>query len=301
MVQEFGNPAGRLVQVTQHHYPFGCAYKNYKEIDITKLDSVDAANSKTGPSLIPVDAAAAREKMLAPAAYHTYESVLHGIRTAIGEADVSFRLTEVNSLWFSGLEGASDRYASALWGLEYLHWWISHGAAGLNFHTGDRTGGVVTMPCRYAAFDTSAHGFDVRPLGYGMKLFALGGHGKQLPVTVSTAPEHRVVAYANLEDDSTVNVTVINKAHGEAASSVDVRIKLDAAITGPDARVISLKAENGEVSADSSKVTIGGAHIEEDGSWRGDWSPLKVPGDDSNSITLTMPPASAAVVKAKIR
>jgi hypothetical protein len=239
--------------------------------------------------------------MLAPAAYHSYESVLHGIRAAIGDADVSFRLTEVNSLWFSGLEGASDRYASALWGLEYLHWWTSHGAAGLNFHTGDRTGGVVTMPCRYAAFVTSANGYDVRPLAYGMKLFDLGGGGKMLAVTVSASPENRIVAYSNLAADGTVNVTVINKAHGEAAASADVRIKLDAAIAGPDAKVIFLKAENGDISTNSSKVTIGGAHVEEDGSWRGDWSPLKIAGDGGNSIALTMPPASAAVVRATIK
>jgi hypothetical protein len=145
MVRDFGGASGRLVQLTLHSYPFGCSYRNPGERDVTKL--------------VPIDDAAARESMLAPAAYGTYEKIRQGIADAVAGTPVSFRLTETNSFWFSGIKGASDSYASALWGLDYLHWWTSHGAAGLNFHTGDRTGGAVSLPCRYAAFVSSAQGY----------------------------------------------------------------------------------------------------------------------------------------------
>ncbi|TAK93236.1 MAG: hypothetical protein EPO07_18390, partial [Verrucomicrobia bacterium] len=32
LAREFGHASGRLVQLTQHSYPFGCAYRNYKEV-----------------------------------------------------------------------------------------------------------------------------------------------------------------------------------------------------------------------------------------------------------------------------
>src|SRR5262249_8421489 len=36
MVADFGNPAGRLVKISQHWYPFGCSFKNPKMKDVQK-------------------------------------------------------------------------------------------------------------------------------------------------------------------------------------------------------------------------------------------------------------------------
>jgi hypothetical protein len=185
--------------------------------------------------------------------------------------------------------------------VDYLHWWASHGADGVNFHTGDRTGGAIVLPCRYAAFASSEYGYEMRPLGYGMKLFDLGGHGKQLPLNVSSAPEQGLVAYATLAEDKTVFVTVINKAHGVGATNTVVQLKLDAPLAAPEANAIFLAARNGDIAAGSSDVTLGGALIKEDGSWQGQWTPLQVSGNSKNVIAVTMPPASAAVIKAIIR
>jgi hypothetical protein len=285
MVRDFGNATGRLVKITQHSYPFGCAYKNPKaKEDITKL--------------IPFDAAESREKMLSTNAYNTYEKIYKGIAGAIAGSSVTYRLTEVNSYWFSGLKGASDSYASALWAVDYLHWWTSRGADGLNFHTGDRTGGDLSMPCRYAAFVTSAHGYEIRPLAYGMKLFDLGEHGKQLPAITSSATNF--VAYAVLEGKS-VAVTLINKAHGADATNLEVRVKLDAPPDGSSAQVIFLEAANGDIDAGPSGVTLGGAPITEQGMWNGHWTPLVVSGDHEPAINISMPPASAAIVRATLR
>ena len=135
MIHDFANKDGRLVELSQHSYPFGCSYKNPKDKD-------DPAK------LVPFDAAESREKMLAPSAYDAYETIHDKTAKLVEGTDLPFRLTETNSYWFSGLKGASDSYASALWGTDYLYWWLSHGAAGMNFHTGDRTGGSPTMPAQ---------------------------------------------------------------------------------------------------------------------------------------------------------
>lgn len=285
MVRNFGAPAGPLVQITQHSYSFGCSYKNPGEKDVTKL--------------VPVDVPAAREKMLSPDAYGIYEKILRGITNAIAGTPVSFRMTEVNSYWFSGLQGASDSYASALWGLDYLHWWASRGADGLNFHTGDRTGGAITLPCRYAVFVSATDGYEARPLAYGLKLFSLGGGGKTLSVTVSSDTNQNLVAYATLTG-KTVCVTLINKAHGPEATNAGVQLKLDALLSGKEARVIYLTAKDGDIAAGSADVTLGGAPILEDGSWRGKWTTLPV-AKGTNVVSVTMPPASAAVVKVKVQ
>ncbi len=232
MVRDFANASGRLKMITQHSYPFGCSYKNPQARgDITRL--------------IPFDAAQSREKMLSPNAYHTYETIYQGIASAIAGTSVPYRLTETNSFWFSGLKGASDSYASALWAVDYLYWWAEHGARGMNFHTGDRTGGDLSMDCRYAAFVTSGHGYEARPLAYGMKLFDLGGHGKLLPVAVSS--EANLVSYASLEND-TVAVTIINKNHGPGSEEQTVQIKLDAPLAISKAQVIFLRARNNDIA-----------------------------------------------------
>lgn len=287
MVRDFGAPSGRLIQIAQHSYPFGCSYRNPGERDPSKL--------------VPFDAAASREKMLSPKAYDVYEKIRQGMADAVAGTSLSFRLTETNSYWFSGLKGASDSFASALWAVDYLHWWAAQGADGLNFHTGDRTGGAISLPCRYAAFVSSAHGYEVRPLGYGMKLFSLSGQGRKLPVRVPSGPDQALAAYATLTDDRTVSVTLINKAHGAGATKTDVQLTLDAPLAGSEARVIFLAAVHDDIAADSSKVTLGGAPIREDGSWRGRWTPLRVSRDGGRAIRLAMPPASAAVIKAAIR
>jgi len=288
MARDFGGEADRFVQVTAHQYPFGCAYKNPgQRSDISKL--------------IPFDGEASREKMLAPQAYDSYESVRQGLASAVAGTTISFRLTEVNSFWFSGLPGASDSYASALWGLDYLHWWTSHGAAGLNFHTGDRTGGALSMPCSYAAFVTSGAGYEARPLAYGMKLFDLGGHGRSIKATAAAGVEKELVAYAVLDNDKNSFVTIINKAHGASATPTEVQLKFDAAADSSEASAIFIQAVRGDLAGGSEDVTLGGAAIREDGTWNGRWIMLPVTDSGRATIVVNVPPASAVVVKEKLR
>jgi len=237
--------------------------------------------------------------MLTPSAYRTYDRVLQGMVEAAKDTDVSFRLTETNSYWFSGLKGASDSFSSALWALDYLHWWSSHGAAGLNFHTGDITGGAIALPCRYAAFVTSDTGYEARPLSYGMKLFSLAGSGKSLVVEVSSSDQN-IVAYANLYQNKTVLLTLINKEY-KSTEKLRIRIQLDAPLEDSKVEVISLEAKNNDIAAGSDSVTLGNARIESDGTWKGQWRILPDSNVGNNEINMTIPSACAVVIKANIQ
>lgn len=285
MVQDFGNTSMRLIQITEHIYPFGCAYTNGREQDVSKLT--------------PVDAAASREKMLSPAAYDLYGPPRKGLADAVSGSHVSFRLSETNSYWYSGLAGASDRFAAALWAVDYVHWWISNGADGVNFHTGDRTGGAVSLPCRYSAFVSSPQGYEVRPLGYGLMLFHLGALGRLLSANVSSDPEGSLAAYASLSQGSTVLVTLINKDHGAGAASREVRLKLDVPLASSEAQIIFLSALDNNIAASSPETRLGGASIKPDGSWHGRWTSFRA-NKNGNSVTVRMPPASAAVIKVSV-
>ena len=287
MIREFGNKDGRLVLLAQHSYPFGCSYRNPSEKDPTKL--------------VPFDAAESREKMLAPAAHDIYRRIHDQTARLVEGTSLTFRMTETNSYWFSGLQGASDRYTSALWGADYLYWWVSRGAEGINFHTGDRTGGAITMPARYAVFVSSPTGYQVRPLAYGLKLFDLGGLGALVPALVSPLSGQNLVAYATLGDDKSLAITLINKTHGPDATPTDVHIKLDVPLADATGQTIDLRSANSDIAADASTVTLGGAAIQEDGTWSGNWSDLAKSAISENAITVTMPSASGMVIKARVR
>jgi hypothetical protein len=282
IVRDFGTPEGRLVQITQHSYPFGCSYKNPGD------------GMKDVKLLVPVDAAEARKRMVQSPPVGTYEEILKGMQASVAGTPLTFRLTETNSYWFSGLEGASDRHASALWALDYLHWWISHGAAGINFHTGDRTGGSVNLPCRYAAFVTSTDGYEVRPLGYGMKLFAESGTGRYLPARIEASKANQITAYAVARDDGVIALTLINR---DTQNEASIRIDLPSAKAFKKARMLKLQAKGNDIAAGSRDVTLNDASIADDGKWSGKWKALEKSATAGSAISVALAPASATVVE----
>ena len=287
LAHEFGSVTGRLVEVSQHQYPFGGSYINNPW-----------PKHPTIENLIPADTTKSREKMLSPAAYKTYEKVYKQFTDATKGTSVPFRMSECNSLSCSGLWGVSDSFAAALWSLDYLYWWASHGATGLNFHTGDRSGGGDGFIARYAAFRTNPEGgYMVFPLSYGMKMFDFGGHGKLLPTAVTAATNQNVVAYSTLSEGKTVFVTIINKMHGPEAKEQVVKVKLDQPLADSKANVIHLCGRNNEIGGNLTDVTLGGAPIKADGTWDGDWTELPASAISKDGITVKMRPASAVVVK----
>ncbi|MDE3098337.1 MAG: hypothetical protein KGJ88_02590 [Verrucomicrobiota bacterium] len=270
-MRDFGRP-DHVTLITEHLYPGG-------------------AGNKVPSPAIGID------RMLSPRFTRVYQSFYDSFVPAALSNGLPCRLEEVNNYYNGGAAGVSDTFAAALWGLHFMHWWAAHGAAGLNFHTGDKVAaGHSLRPSKYTAFFTSENGFNVRPLGYGIKAFDLGGHGKILPVHVQNLDTNlNLAAYGVLGRDA-VYVTLINQGHGPVAHGSRL------AIVTPRARwsraeILYLLAPDNNVAATSGE-TLGNSAISNRGKWNGSWRPLPIPSQRASvPIFIAMPPSSAAIVK----
>jgi len=195
-----------------------------------------------------------------------------------------YRLTEAND-FTGGVTNASNAFASALWALDFMHWWAAHGANGVNFHNK-----------RWIPTDTIIPGSSGRwviyPRGYGIKAFDLGGHGCVEPLTMSNASGLNLTAYA-VGSGSDLYVTVINKEHGDGARGAAVTIVPNGFSSG-SAAAIFLTVPNGNVGA-TEGVTLGGAVITNNTPWQGQWMALTPFANGQGSVTVSA--ASAVVVR----
>jgi hypothetical protein len=209
---------------------------------------------------------------------------------------IPYRLEEVNNYFNGGATNVSNTFASSLWGLDFMYWWAEHHAAGMNFHTGDRVAaGYALLPSKYTAFFSTTNGYVVRPLGYGIKAFDLGGHGRFVPITISNSNQLNLTVYAVLGDDNTLSVTLINKEHGANARGTFVRFLPEGSYRSGE--FIYLTAPGNDV-AGTTGVMLGGAEIKPDGSWNGKWQAMILPAHEGQfPMGVEVPPATAAIVK----
>jgi len=237
---------------------------------------------------------AGRDRMLSDSFLKAYQKLYDSFVPMALADGLPYRLEEVNNYFNGGATNVSNTFASALWGLDFMYWWAEHHAAGLNFHTGDRVAaGNSLLPSKYTAFFSTTNGYVVRPLGYGIKAFDLGAHGRIVPVKLTGADGLNVRAHAVLGADNNVYLTLINNEHGDSAKDIQVTFGQPVAM----AESISLTAPNGDVAA-TSGVTLGGGEITADGSWNGKWSPLEA--RTGSKMTVTVPSATAMVLKLKL-
>jgi hypothetical protein len=234
-----------------------------------------------------------RARMLSNDFVRAYQKLYDGFVPMASSNALPYRLEEVNNYFNGGATNVSNTFASALWGLDFMCWWAAHGAAGLDFHTGDRVAAGSRMTqSRYTAFFTATNGFVVRPLGYGIKAFALGGRGRLLPLTFPAQSGFNLSAYGGLAPDNTVCVTLINKEHGPAARAANVT--LDPGPGYARGQALYLTAPDGDVAAQTG-VTLGGAAIKQDGTWEGTWTPLAP--SPAGVFTVKVPASSAAIIR----
>lgn len=255
-------PVSLAALITQHGYVFGNSFK-------------------------VADTQAARLKMLSTDLPKRYEEIYQSILSIDNSEHTPLRLTETNSFYNAGAQGVSNVMASALWALDYLHWWAARGIAGINFHTGDQVAaGAKTVPCWYAAFQSTADGHEVKPLGYAIKAFALGSEGRTVPITLAHDSQLNMSAYGFMSDDTILYITVINR---EPVKSVSIVINY-ACTSGESIALIAPQND----SAATSGVTLGGASFDYNGSFKPSWQKL-VPSQ--NTAIVEVPPTSAVLVK----
>jgi len=276
--KSFANDMGgwdHLAYVTQHDYP----RKNGEVVTNAVL------------------AAEGRERLLSPDMYQVYQKFHDVFAPAAKAKGIGYRLEEANSYSRGGAVGVSDTFTASLWIIDYLYWWASHDALGINFHTGEKVMRGLPGPERpnvYTAFTSSLNGLTVLPTGYGMKLFNLGSQGRLVPINVaSNADNLNLAAYGTLAPDKTLCITVLNKEYGAAGRAA--KLTINAGMPSAPAQAIFMSAPQGDITTITG-ITIGDAPIKEDGSWNGKWSQLPAAAKDG-SITVTVPAASAAVIK----
>ncbi|MDB6017626.1 MAG: hypothetical protein JWR19_2115 [Pedosphaera sp.] len=261
---------GRIALITQHDYPGGSGRK--------------VTNSAAG-----------RDNMLSTAWPEAYQKFYASFVPATVANGIPYRLEEANNYYNGGAKDVSDTFAAALWGLDYLHWWAAHGANGINFHSGDTVAaGEENAPCRYAVFWTSPSGYSAHPLGYALKAFELGGYGQLVPAQIAAnADDVNLTAYGLLAKDKSLLVTLINKDHSTGAH--DAKVTLTPGDAYAKGTVMYLTGPQGDVAA-TSGITLGGAPIKDNASWKGKWTKLAKPSA-SGEFTVKLPAATAAVIK----
>jgi hypothetical protein len=231
------------------------------------------------------NAAAAREAMLSPAWREHYQKFYENFATAALSNGLPYRLEEANNYSDGGATNASDTFASALWSLEYLHWWAAHGAGGINIHGRRGVRNAVLNPL------PAGQGWNIHPVGYGLLAFNLGGHGRAEPVALSKPDSLNLTAYAVRGTDE-LFVTILNPGARDMAVTV-----VSDGISGP-ASVSLLTVPNGGLAA-TTGITVGGASVSDDGSWAGEWTPLSPAKNGRCAVAVSA--ASAAIVKMAAR
>ena|GEM_PF-577510 len=213
----------------------------------------------------------------------SYYPLLYAASGATSQNDsLTYRLTESNS--FSGYRaGASNSFATALFSLDYMHWWAAHGAAGVNFHNKQWVGnGPIYM-------DGNGN-FQTYPVGYGIAAFNIGGHGRADSLEMTNPDTLNITSYA-VADTNALYLTIINKEHNTGMRNALVNIIAPG--YSNSASVMYLMVPDSNV-LDTTGVLLGGASITNSG-WQGKWS--SIDSVNANGYYVTVPAASAAIVK----
>lgn len=209
---------------------------------------------------------------------------------------VSYRITETNP-FTEKVSGGSNSFATALWALDYMHWWaaantitghstLTRGCLGVNFH--NKQWGENNV-----IYQVSTTDYEVYPIGYGLKAFGLGGHGYVMPCSITSNVDGvNLTAYAVGNALETV-VTIVNKEHG-GGSPKDAAITLTlTGFTAASAQWMELAGGTGGGS--STSATLGGASISNSSQNLGTWTQLTLNG--SGQPTVTIPATRAGILR----
>lgn len=235
-----------------------------------------------GKTRIPV--AEAIDKMLSPDwVKKKYPSIYEETLLPILNEGLPYRMTESDD-YLKGIPNASDAFASALWGLDYLHWWAAHGASGVNFHN------TEWLKTDTVYFDGDSASYRINPKAYAIRAFELGSRGSTKSVALVNNENLNLTAYA-VGDETNLYLTIINKEHGANSRAAAVTIVADD-FSPNTAEAMFLTAANGKVEA-MDGITLGGSSILNNAAWEGRWTPIK---HGKNDCVVTVPSGAAAIV-----
>ena len=225
------------------------------------------------------------DEMLSPTCDTVKYPACYGKLGAMAKSHgLSYRFSEGNShVATPASVGGNHSFATALFALDYLHWWAAHGCQGVHFHTG--MGGY-----NGALFPGTNGDYELYPITYGIAAFNVGGHGTVNSVAIKNPDNLNLTAYAVTDSNNDLLVTIINKEHGASARDGIVTINAH----GKPGSVMYLKVPNNDVT-NTAGVTLGGATMDDNSQWQGRWSSLDSANNAGSMIKVEA--SSAAIVK----
>ena len=213
---------------------------------------------------------------------------------AANAAGLPMRVDEANSAYSGGVDGVSNTYAAALWGLDYSLQMAQAGLAGVNIHGGL---GVCNEPiwngkwqrytpiCAADKADEAAQIYRAMPIYYGLWMARQLGAGRFLPVTVTGT--RNITAYAVRGDDGKLRLAIVQK---DETSAAPVTVTVD--VGGRDRRGQVLRLTGESLGAEPTAVQ--GATVDRAGHLapgRPDAARVR-----AGSLSLDVAAGSAAVV-----
>ena len=262
--------SGHLPMVSCHYYVFGSG-RNAEQ-----------------------DLVGTRERFLSESNATKYQKLYEETAKPLALLKVPYRIDEMNSCYNGGAKGASDTYSSALWSLDWDHWWASKGIEGVNYHTGESVGmnGGFHAP-NYASFVhlPNESGFNVRPISYAHLAFKEGAKGRPMQTHLEGSANVSVYSY---RDGDTYLVTVVNKEHAPQELPVQVTLSLPKNSGEGMWERLDLVQKSGDIAA-SSDISVGEAPISPGGLWNGHWKVLSKMG--TGTIKVDILPASASIFR----
>lgn len=277
--------SGILIEGLQHHYVWGSPGNT------TAQEAIDDMLSNAWDDNTSVGMQRARNG--GTANFHPYPYVYEHILSPLVTDGVPYRMTEANDC-LHGVVGASNGFASALWALDYMHWWAAHHMAGVNFHNNPWLPTDTIVPDPNPCPASGCSNYRITPKGYGIKAFDLGSHGYVEPIAISNPSGINLTAYA-VGTAQDLYVTIINKTHTTTHDVTDAAVVIEAkGVKSADVSYIVL-TDGDPGNAASMTATLGGASITNDAPWQGKWTPL---GHITNGMaTLNVKSPTAAVVR----
>lgn len=269
--------SGMIANITQHLYVGGSPKTTTAEQAIHNMLSPEWVNSTN----IGYQPAGSGTDVTT---YTPYPWIYKQNIAPVLKVGLPYRLTESND-YLTGVPGASDAFASALWALDYMHWWAAHQAAGVNFHNKQWLYTDTIVRDQFGNYQTS-------PKGYGIKAFNLGAKGFVMPVEIANPNDVNLTAYA-VGEGHDLYVTVINKTQGAEATDASVKIVPSSFTAKEASSMVLTSGKPGDASLMSA--TLGGAPITNAEEWNGKWTKLDV--QTRGEVTVNVQAASATIIR----
>jgi hypothetical protein len=201
-------------------------------------------------------------------------------------------LGEGNSVSCEGMDGVSDTFASALWGVDAQLLYAQQGLKGFYMHSAIARCGApkpfykaYTPFCAATDADAAAGKLGVRPVYYSSLLVEQLGTGKFAPV--SNGDTTHIRAYA-LRSGTTLKLVLVNVTDPATTGTRSVVVNLGASYHSGSQFVLKAGALNAKTG-----ISLGGHTVGSGGTFTGvDQTPVAVNG---TTLSLKLPAGSATV------